>query len=101
MGGSELHEAEVESRWEAAPPSSLVIVLQVAIAVVSRQQDWTLWRLPWWFWLVLIVPEVILFAALALSWPRRADRAVSDAAARSRWRCSAWSASATRSRCWR
>ena len=46
--------------------------MQVAIALVSRQQDWTLWRLPWWFWLVLIVPEAILFAALALSWPRRA-----------------------------
>ncbi len=72
MGGSELHEAEVESRWEAAPAVLLVIVMQVAIALVSRQQDWMLWRLPWWFWLVLIVPEVILFAALALSWPRRA-----------------------------
>ena len=67
----ELHEAEVESRWEAAPAVLLVILLQVAIAVVSRHQHWTLWRLPWWSWLVLIVPEAILFASLALSWPRR------------------------------
>jgi hypothetical protein len=66
-----LHEAEVESRWEAAPAVLVVIVLQVAISVVSQQQHWTLWRLPWWSWLVLIVPEAILFAALALSWPRR------------------------------
>jgi hypothetical protein len=68
---SELHEAEVESRWEAAPAVLVVIVLQVAISMVSRQQDWTLWRLPWWCWLVLIIPEAVLFAALALSWPRR------------------------------
>jgi hypothetical protein len=66
-----LHEAEVESRWEAAPAVLVVIVLQAVISVVSRQQHWSLWRLPWWFWLVLIVPEAVLFAALALSWPRR------------------------------
>lgn len=66
-----LHEAEVESRWEAAPAVLVVIALQVAIAVVSLQQDWTLWRLPWWSWLLLLVPELLLFAALALSWPRR------------------------------
>jgi hypothetical protein len=66
-----LHEAEVESRWEAAPAVLVVIVLQVGIAVVSMQQDWTLWRLPWWSWLLLLVPELLLFAALALAWPRR------------------------------
>jgi hypothetical protein len=71
VGGSELHEAEVESRWEAAPAVLVVIVLQVAISLVSKNQQWTLWRLPWWFWLVLIVPQAILFASLALSWPRR------------------------------
>jgi hypothetical protein len=66
-----LHEAEVESRWEAAPAVLVVIVLQVAIAVVSMHQDWMLWRLPWWSWLLLLVPELLLFAALALAWPRR------------------------------
>jgi hypothetical protein len=66
-----LHEAEVESRWEAAPAVLVVIVLQVAISLVSREQGWTLWRLPWWSWLILVIPEAILFAALALSWPRR------------------------------
>ncbi|MDX6378507.1 MAG: hypothetical protein QOE98_2810 [Gaiellaceae bacterium] len=71
MAGSELHEAEVESRWEAAPAVLVVIVLQVAIGVASWHQHWSLWRLPWWSWLVLIVPEAMLFAALALSWPRR------------------------------
>ena len=71
MTEGKLHEAEVESRWEAAPAVLVVIVLQVAIAVVSRNQDWTLWRLPWWSWLLLLVPEAILFAALALSVARR------------------------------
>ena len=41
------------------------------LAVVSRQQDWHLWELPWWAWLVLLVPEVLLFAALTWSLPRR------------------------------
>lgn len=71
MTEGKLHEAEVESRWEAAPAVLVVIVLQVGIAVVSMQQDWTLWRLPWWSWLLLLVPELLLFAALALAWPRR------------------------------
>ncbi len=71
MSGSKLHEAAVESRWEAAPAVLLVIALQVAISAVSRQEHWALWRLPWWSWLLLIGPEAILFASLALSWPRR------------------------------
>lgn len=71
MAEGELHEAEVESRWEAGPAVLVVIGLQVALSLVSRHQHWTLWRLPWWSWLVLIVPEAILFASLALSWPRR------------------------------
>jgi uncharacterized membrane protein len=41
------------------------------LAVVSRQQGWHLWELPWWAWLVLLVPEVLLFAALTWSLPRR------------------------------
>ncbi len=71
MDGSELHEAEVESRWEAAPAVLVVILLQVAIAMGSRQQGWVLWRLPWWAWTILIVPEVVLLVALGWSRPRR------------------------------
>jgi hypothetical protein len=37
----EQHEAEVESRWEAAPAVLLVIALQASLGAVSRQQDWT------------------------------------------------------------
>jgi uncharacterized membrane protein len=65
-----LHEAEVETRWEAGPAILLVIVLQLALAVVSRWQGWTLWRLPWWSWLVVAVPEAMLAASLTWSRPR-------------------------------
>jgi hypothetical protein len=64
----ELQEAEVESRWEAAPAVLLVIGLQVLLALMSRAGDWELWGLPWWIWLVVIGPEVALVAAL--SWSR-------------------------------
>ena len=88
MAEDELHEAEVESRWEAAPAVLVVIVLQVAIALVSRSQDWTLWRLPWWSWLLLIVPggDPVRRARAVVAAARRSTS--SDAAARCRWRCS-------------
>ena len=61
-----LHEAEVEARWEAAPAVALVIALQVSLGAVSRHEGWTLWRFGWWIWLLLAVPELVLFATLAL-----------------------------------
>jgi hypothetical protein len=67
----EEHEAEVESRWEAAPAVLLVIVLQASLGAVSRQQGWMLWRLPWWAWLLLVIPEALLLLPLAFSEPRR------------------------------
>jgi hypothetical protein len=36
-------EAEVESRWEAAPAVVLVIALQLLLAVVSREWGWRQW----------------------------------------------------------
>lgn len=64
-------EADVESRWEAGPAVGVVVLLQVALAAVSRSQGWTLWRLPWWSWLMLAVPELLLLIALVWSRPRR------------------------------
>jgi hypothetical protein len=63
-------EAEVESRWEAAPTVLLVIGLQLLLAVVSERARWELWRLPWWAWLVVIAPEIVLLIPLAWSRPR-------------------------------
>jgi hypothetical protein len=67
----ELQEAEVESRWEAGPAVVLVIALQVLLGLMSRIGGWELWGLPWWIWLALIVPEIVLLDALALSRARR------------------------------
>ncbi len=69
---STLHEEEVESRWEAAPAVAIVIGLQVTLAVVSEMKGWALWSLPWWIWLVAIVPELVLFVSLSWSRPHHA-----------------------------
>jgi hypothetical protein len=66
-----LHEAEVESRWEAAPAVVLVIALQIVLAVVSERGGWKLWGLPWWVWFVSVFPESVLLLTLAFAWPRR------------------------------
>ena len=65
-----MHEAEVESRWEAAPAVALVVLLQVALAAISQSQGWQLWMLPGWWWLTPAVPELMLLIALAWSRPR-------------------------------
>jgi uncharacterized membrane protein len=38
--------------------------LQLLLALISRDQGWDLWILPWWSWFVLIGPEVLLVAML-------------------------------------
>jgi uncharacterized membrane protein len=61
----EVHaEEEVESRWEAAPAVVAVIALQLLLALVSLQRHWKLWGLPWWVWLIAVVPETILLGSL-------------------------------------
>jgi hypothetical protein len=66
-----LSEEERESRWEAAPAIALVIAFQLLLAIISRTQHWRLWDLPWWVWLIPIVPEIILVVLLAWSRSRR------------------------------
>jgi len=66
-----LAEEQVESRWEAAPAVGLVIAFQVAIGLASRANGWGIWDLPWWVWLLALVPETILVVLLAWSRPRR------------------------------
>jgi hypothetical protein len=71
MGSDALHEEEVESRWEAAPAIVLVIAFQLLLAIVSQTEDWKLWVLPWWVWLIPIGPELILLVPLTWQRPRR------------------------------
>ena len=65
-----VEEAEVESRWEAAPAVVLVIALQVLLAGASEDKGWKLWGMAWWVWLIPVGPEVALLAALAFAAPR-------------------------------
>ena len=65
-----VHEAEVESRWEAGPAVAVVVLLQLVLATVSERAGWQLWALPWWWWLTPAVPELLLLIALAWSRPR-------------------------------
>jgi uncharacterized membrane protein len=57
-------EEEFESRFEAAPAVLAVMALQLAMGLVSRVEHWTLWRFPWWVWLLGLVPEAILLVPL-------------------------------------
>jgi hypothetical protein len=69
--GTEQHalaEEATESRWEAAPAVLVVILFQLALALISLMRDWKLWGLPWWVWTIAVVPESILLIALA--WDR-------------------------------
>jgi uncharacterized membrane protein len=65
-------EENVESRWEAAPAVLVAILLQLALALVSLDRHWKLWKLPWWVWLMAVVPETILLGALAWGSARHA-----------------------------
>jgi hypothetical protein len=65
------NQNHIESRWEAAPAVVLLIALQVALALVSRSQDWPLGGLAWWVWLIPVGPEAALLAPLAFSAPHR------------------------------
>jgi hypothetical protein len=66
----ELHEEEIESRFEATFAVALVIGLQVTLAVVSVARGWQLIGFPGWVWLIPAVPEAALLLPLAWSVPR-------------------------------
>lgn len=55
-----------DSRVEAPLIVLVAIALQTILAVVSLSQDWKLWLLPGWVWLIAVVPELILVALLSL-----------------------------------
>jgi uncharacterized membrane protein len=71
VGGAALHEEEIESRWEAAPAIGVVIGFQLLLAIVSQTQDWKLWELPWWVWLIPVALELALLIPLSWQRPRR------------------------------
>jgi hypothetical protein len=59
--------ARAEGRREAAPAALLALLVFVLLAVVSRVQEWALLGLPWWIWLLVSVPSLLLTVDLALT----------------------------------
>jgi hypothetical protein len=60
-------EARVQGRREAAPAAFLVLLVLVALAALSWARGWELLGLPWWIWLVLGVPALLLTIDLSLT----------------------------------
>ena len=57
-------EARYEARREAAWVSIISSLALTLLALVSRKEGWELVDLPWWTWLVLAVPCLLLSADL-------------------------------------
>jgi hypothetical protein len=70
VGAADVHEEEIESRFEATFGVALVMALQVTLALVSLEGGWKLIGLPGWAWLIPTVPEAALLLPLAWSAPR-------------------------------
>ena len=56
-----------EARREAAPAATAVPVVFIALAIVSKSQGWELLDLPWWVWLFLGAPALLLMIDLLLA----------------------------------
>lgn len=54
------HEERYEARREGASAAVLLVALLVLLALVSWRGGWVLLELPWWSWLVLAVPGLVL-----------------------------------------
>jgi hypothetical protein len=61
-------EARAEGRREAAPAALVALLVFVVLAVVSWTQGWELLELPWWIWLVVALPMLLLTIDLMLSY---------------------------------
>jgi uncharacterized membrane protein len=56
-----------QSRREAAPAAAAVLIVLVTLAIVSKSQGWELLGLPWWTWLILGGPALLLAIDLLLA----------------------------------
>lgn len=60
-------EARAEGRREAAPAALAALLVLGVLAVASWSKGWELLGLPWWVWLLLGVPALLLTIDLFLS----------------------------------
>jgi hypothetical protein len=61
-------EARAQGRREAAPAALVVLLLFVVLAAVSRAEEWELLGLPWWIWLLVGAPVLLLAIDLSLTY---------------------------------
>ena len=55
-----------EARTQAAVAVGFAGSLLLALAIVDTWQDWSLLGTPWWIWLFLAIPEMVVLSALLL-----------------------------------
>ena len=60
-------EARAQGRRQAAPAALVALVVLAVLAVVSWARGWELLGLPWWTWLLLGVPALVLAIDVSLS----------------------------------
>ena len=60
-------EARAEGRREAAPAAVVAVVAMFALATASWARGWEVLGLPWWVWLLLGIPALLLTIDLALA----------------------------------
>ena len=70
-GTTDRTEESHETRVEAPLIVLVAIGLQTILAIVSLTQDWKLWLLPGWVWLIAVIPELLLVIALSLPLSRK------------------------------
>jgi uncharacterized membrane protein len=60
-------EARAEGRREAAPVAIVALLVMVVLALVSWSREWELLGLPWWVWLFVGLPSLLLTIDLAMA----------------------------------
>ncbi len=60
-------DARAEGRREATPAALVVILVYALLAVVSWRKSWEIVGLPWWIWLVVGLPALLLAIDLVLA----------------------------------
>jgi hypothetical protein len=60
-------DASTEGRREAAPAALVALLVLVAMAAVSWAREWELLGLPWWIWLLVAGPSLLLTIDLLLT----------------------------------
>jgi hypothetical protein len=60
-------EARTQGRREAAPAAFVALFVLAMLAVVSWARGWELLGLPWWIWLLLGIPALLLTIDVSLT----------------------------------